>query len=361
MQLDAATLTRYQQQTPELMDAVDSGEADYIMRRDPNTDYCVKFSDGLCAIHKQYGTDFLGDACHFYPRVTRRVGDRAYMTATLSCPEIARLALFGENGFAHEEAAVDRLPHHLTNYLPSELSEEKALALHQQFILFAGDTNITPERLLARFTSVSHSLQSLAVSSWPEAVHVFYKRADMLLPEPDFIPADPFNLLHALMGLVAASKKCERPRLVQVISDMEKALNVTLDWNSVGIATTDQSLPAYQQMEEQWRDTHAAAMADALRRWIQTQLAVAFFPFAGFGNSLVERMTLISVRFATLKLALMSVASLHGGCTKDDVVRVAQSLSRFLDHLADPALSLAICKETGWLRPARLRALVGDF
>jgi hypothetical protein len=42
------------------------------------------------------------------------------------------------------------------------------------------------------------------------------------------------------------------------------------------------------------------------------------------------------------------------------VVRIVQSLSRVLDHLADPELSLKIYEEPGWLREPRLRALMGD-
>lgn len=42
------------------------------------------------------------------------------------------------------------------------------------------------------------------------------------------------------------------------------------------------------------------------------------------------------------------------------VVRVVQSLSRFLDHLADPTFSRMAYEEAGWFREGRLRALMGD-
>src|SRR5579885_2432723 len=72
MQLDAAMRARYASEAPELLEAVaDDGAGGFIMKRDPQTDFCVKFENGLCGIQQKYGTAFLGDACHFYPRSTR--------------------------------------------------------------------------------------------------------------------------------------------------------------------------------------------------------------------------------------------------------------------------------------------------
>src|SRR5687768_14752127 len=111
MQVDDAMVERYRQQAPELLDAVTTGhDGGHIMRRDEKTDYCVKFDNGLCSIHRDYGSDFLGDACHFYPRVTRRLGDKAVMTAALSCPEVARLSLFTDDAFLLGEGLAARLP-----------------------------------------------------------------------------------------------------------------------------------------------------------------------------------------------------------------------------------------------------------
>src|SRR5690349_1055310 len=76
MQVDDVTLARYRKDAPELLGAVEaSQEAPWIMRKDPATNFCVKLEGGLCGIHKQYGDAFLSDACHFYPRVTRALGE----------------------------------------------------------------------------------------------------------------------------------------------------------------------------------------------------------------------------------------------------------------------------------------------
>jgi len=361
MQLTQETVARYKQDAPELMEAVATGEAEYIMRRDPETDYCVKFDKGWCGIHAKYGTDFLGDACHFFPRVTRRLGDAVTMTASLSCPEVARLTLMGETPFAFEDAVVQRLPYSLKDYKLEALSTEQALTTHRAFLDAASDMAATPERILLRIHSAACSLEQVDAASWAEAATFYLKNADARLPSPETNPADPFNLLNALQGLIGAARKSNRPRLEETVRAMEQALAVTLDWERLSIQISEHSLPAYLAMEKNWHAQWRGHFDAILRRWIQAQLSVALYPFAGFGNTLGERAAIIGVRFATLKLALMSACQQKGEMiSPEDTIRAVQSLARFLDHLADPTLSLNIYTETKWLQSSRLRALLAQ-
>ncbi|MGH9343956.1 MAG: hypothetical protein ACRD19_09375 [Terriglobia bacterium] len=51
----------------------------------------------------------------------------------------------------------------------------------------------------------------------------------------------------------------------------------------------------------------------------------------------------------------------QGAPPSDEVVRVVQSISALLDHLAEPDFSLKIYAETGWLKGARLRGVLEDY
>lgn len=360
MQMDESTLTRYREEAPELLDAVEpSQDAPWIMRKDPTTGFCVRLEGGMCNIHKSHGERFLGDACHFYPRATRKLGDKVIMTATMSCPEVARLALDDAQACAHEAAQVDRLPHTLKDYLPEGLSSEEAFLVHEAFIAATKDEAVPAEQIFLRIASASRSLERIDRKSWPQMASFYIANADMRIPKAETELSDPFNLLHALCGLVVASKKKPSQRLSQTISDMERSLVVSLDWDSVTIRTADNSLSAYQEMQRQWRDTYAPMYDTVLKRWLAMQLSLSLYPFAGLGSNATERVTLIGVRLATIKLALMSNCSIFGTQLPQDVViRLLQSLSRFLDHLGDPGFSLQIYGETGWTRESRMRGLL---
>ncbi|MAR56077.1 MAG: hypothetical protein CMM93_02745 [Rickettsiales bacterium] len=360
MQLTQETVNKYKSDAPELLEAVTSGEAAHIMKRDPNTDYCVKYDQGWCGIHAQYGTDFLGDACHFFPRVTRQLGEASLMTASLSCPEVARLTLLEADAFAIVESSIDRLPFSLKHYVPEGLTSEQTLAIHQACLAMVDDAP-SAERALAWLRSVAESLPCIDLASWPMAVPFYLKQADSRLPNAEPKAEDPFNLVHALQGLISAAKTTARPRLEQTLQEMASALHIALDIQTRSFQTAPDSWQAWQIMEEYWELECAEAMAPILKRWLQAQLSVAFFPFAGLGESMVDRVTILGVRFATVKLALMAACRRQKQVIdSNEVIRIVQSLSRFLDHLADPTLSLQIYAETGWTREARLLSLIGE-
>ncbi len=360
MQLDSVMLEKYKKDAPELLSAVEEdNDGTFIMRKDSQTGYCVKFTDGKCGIQNSYGEKFLGDACSLYPRITRNIADTVVMTATMSCPEIARIALYGENPFAFEEALFPRLPQEIKNVLPQNLlvglSPEDALNIHKLFIEATEDSSVSAEQIFARINSVSRSLSRVEKKDWLRAASMYFRLADSGLPAPEMNINDPFNLLHSLCGLVVASKKSVPPRLGQTISEMENALHVKLDWKNVLINTSDKSLDAYNNLHTLWKNEMQEVYTPLLKRWLAAQLSSSLYPFAGLGETLPERATIIGVRLAILKLALISTYSINAGkLYQDDVVRVVQSLSRFLDHLANPKFSLEIYAETGWNKENRM-------
>jgi len=361
MQVDNHTRERYQREAPDLMDAVVSNDGHCTMRRNPQTNYCVKFENGLCGIQLKHGEDFLGDACYFYPRTIRALGNKITMTATLSCPEIARLALFGEEHFSFDEISMERLPETLHDYKLKELTTAQALTIHQQFLAATTDKSTSAEHHLMRIFVTAEMLSQTPVSNWPESVSTYLQRAAMDLPEPEPHETDPVYLLQALCGLVAAAKNLHQSRLMETIEHMQRAMHVTIPWDSLMIASLPDHAHVINAMTVRWQNEWQFQYADVLRHYVTMQLSLATFPFAGFGHTLTQRIAIIGVRLATVKLALMCAASISPtGLTKADVVRIIQSLSRFLDHLADPEFSLKIYQETGWLQKRRLRALLGD-
>jgi hypothetical protein len=140
---------------------------------------------------------------------------------------------------------------------------------------------------------------------------------------------------------------------------MEEALNVRLDWENILIHTSDASAEAYNKLHALWQNEMRRDYDPLLKRWLGAQLSSSLYPFAGLGGNLTERITIIGVRLAILRLALISAYSISNSQLHQyDVVRIVQSLSRFLDHLADPKFSLEIYGEAGWTRENRMLGLL---
>lgn len=361
MQVDSATEQRYRKEAPVLLDSIVGEENATIMKRDSKTDYCVKFDGGLCGIQNKYGEDFLGDACYFYPRSARKLGNELALTATLSCPEIARLSLFDAHAFEESTLAIGRLPLGTQDYLPTGITSAQAHAIHHAFLAAALQENFSAERNFMRVCTAAESLARITPTAWPDAVPFYLQHADASLPVAEPRPTDPVYLLQALCGLVAAAKHVHQTRLMQTIHDMESALHVTIRWETLAIVALPDSAYAVESLHTRWKKEWQNAFAPLLKRYLAMQLSLALFPFAGFGDTLVERAAIIGIRMATVRLALMSLCVQSiAAPSENDIVRVVQSLSRFLDHLSGASFSLQIYQETGWLKSGRLRALLGD-
>lgn len=359
MQVDSATVEKYRQTTADLFAAIEADvTADFIMKKDLQTGYCVKFADGKCGVQIAYGETMLGDACYFYPRITRMLGDVAVMTATMSCPEIARIALFEDDGAEFVEADFLRLPTTIRNILPDEIMQEDSLVIHKAFIDACNDEKASVEQIFCRINSVANSLQLLAKKDWAGAVPMYFRFADGRIPTPQTNINDSFNLLHALCGLIVASKKSANTRLAAVISDIEKSLDAKLDWKNILIATTDNSLSAYNNLQQLWQNKMQKKYQPLLKKWLSTQLSASLFPFAGLGETPNQRATIIGVRLATIKLALTASYNIMGELADAEIVKIVQSLSRFLEHLSDSAFSLQIYAEAGWDKEARISGLL---
>jgi hypothetical protein len=362
MQVSAEDVARYQAEAPSLLEAVTSGEAEFIMKRDEATDYCVKFDNGWCGIHSAYGDRMLGDACHFFPRATRSIGGLTVMSASLACPEIARLTLTSDAPCDGVNGEVERVPHSLKEYGLQDISGEALWRIHGVFLAHVRTPELEAERALAQVGSIVRSLMRQPVAQWEAALAFYMKSPDARLPDPEPDGTDPFHVLNALQGLIGAAPVSARPRLMRTVECMESVLQVRLDWDDLVMHMNDASAARYAQVKQYWHAHCAAHYAPILTRWLEGQLSLALFPFSGLGADMAERITIISVRFATVKLALMcSCFEAKALLAQDELVRVVQGIARFMDHLADPTLSLKIYEEVGWLRESRLRGLIGDM
>jgi lysine-N-methylase len=356
MQVDKGTIARYEKEAPELLEAVTSGEAEHIMKRDPETDYCIKFDAGWCGVHAAKGTDFLGDACHFFPRVTRQLGDITLQTASLSCPEITRRALLQEPQKEWHQAEDGRLPFTIKDYLPTELESAKALEVHEAFLEAAMAEDADAGKIIARLHAVVQSMEMVDKATWPMAAGFYLKSADSRLTHPERKTEDPFHLYHSLAGLVSAARPSKRPRLEETLETMRAALDIHVDHTTGSIAFGANSMSNLDQLREGWKFVDEQ-WQPIFKRWIRTQLGMALFPYAGFGETMVDRITILGVRLATVQLALQCQLFQHQTLDEAEAIQIIQSLSRFLDHLADPTLSMQIYQETGWVKTSRLWGL----
>ena len=353
----------YKSEAPEYLAMTVENPVGLVMGRDPETDRCVALNCGLCRIQKERGAGFQVDACHFFPRITRRIGSSTRMSASMSCPEIARRALFDDAPFTTSPVTLDRLPGAMRDVLPDGMAVADALSVMEEFAALANDPTVAPERTMVRLSDLSVSLTRRCPADWVSAMPFLTDTVDdrLLNPEPD--PSDPFRLLLALAAMARAARHPMRERFEETFSSIEAGLGVKLDWSTFALLPVENGIDpdqASDRLRGLWAEA-APALAPVLRRWLPAELDAAAFPFGGLGNDPAERAAILGVRFATFRPALMCHVGEDGSAPGPDaIVRIAQSLARLLNHAADAELSLALYGESGWTREARLRGLLDD-
>ena len=315
MQLDDATFAKYE--ANNLQNAVAFDGDVRVMKRDPKTDFCVKFQDGICSIHKNMGNEFLGDACNFYPRVTRKLGDEAIMTLTPSCPEALRLML-EEGADIYEESELERLPANLKNWADEKISAGDALKIHQRFLAECKE-QISPEKLVSRVFSVASSLNYIEKQDWADATNFMFKMADGKLPTPATQDIDKYNILQVFLGVLHATGKNRSERLQKVLDSLADFLGITINYQTLNLEQNfSKPTPAILPQN------------DVLKQYVAAQISFSCFPFAGIGDDLRQKAQVLIFKFALTKLALKN--------WQGNAVDCIQPISRIIDHIADAEL-----------------------
>jgi len=106
-----------------------SKQAFGIIAKDPSTNACCFLEDRLCAIQKTQGSDKLSHTCFTFPRSHRKIDQFTEQAFTLSCPEVARLALLKKNAFEFEQnevqvriESISRIPSNMKGRIHSTIA-----------------------------------------------------------------------------------------------------------------------------------------------------------------------------------------------------------------------------------------------
>lgn len=326
-----------------------------------HTDKCVKFEGGLCGIQKKYGEDFLSDTCYHYPRSFRQFGGDVVMHAALSCPEVARNALFGEDAFALTRLpAPTRAPQELYDFLPKGISTDEALHINQMILDAVLKPTHTPERHMARLLGLSEMLEELEPMHWLSATHFYLNTPGKHLPAPVAHPDDPVNLFRALHRMLVSDRNQYQNRIYATLRDMEAALEVRVHWGDATVSDVSRAPAAWERMQHSWAQ-HGAALTPLLHRWLAAEVSHMVFPFTGMSISPKTRATVLALHFATVRLALIAACHVKEAVIDESQqLRIIQSISRTVDHTVEQKPFFSAYNQPDWYHENRLRSLIGD-
>ncbi|EJM62211.1 hypothetical protein PMI30_04769 [Pseudomonas sp. GM50] len=347
----------YSRTYPELLNLIVKDDSGYQMSRAGGQ--CGALQGGRCQIHAQQGEQVLTDTCANYPRMYRRINGSLVKSATMSCPEIARLGLFGDDPYRIEESRQDDF--HL--YGASNLAFAGIDASHWRSVVdfllqIALSTELSTGQVLLRLHWIAARLNALPYACWAEELPFQAAGYEPPIASSEPIIADP--LLIVLMNILNASGV--PPALRQQI------LGASLIEPGETPEQAQWMLkPAYRDL---YREKIHGTLDPILKRFIAAEMTRTGFPFisstsAGldYGASLTEWAATLAIRTLTLRHLLLAHcdADTRQAPDRQQVVDLVYRFCRAASHNAVTVTERTLRNAIGDRGAAYLCALIAQI
>ncbi|HZT07078.1 MAG TPA: flagellin lysine-N-methylase [Chloroflexota bacterium] len=349
--VDEATYTRYQSLDhplgPALREKVVKKPGVFATRQDfarialDERRACPFFTpERLCGVQLALGPSLLSNVCRTYPRRTVTIDGAIETGASLSCPEVARLALL-------DPGAMDRLAVMGTDapWSPSiaEIATAELSADDPRRMIAAvraGCLRLAERQdasVDARLLAMGLAFRRIATARGETDGNVeaaFARYDDELLrieSELERLPAEPtvqIELLRELiidrMRMVGAATGSSRFR--RAVDRMGIALRI-----GDGRAADDETLTRYRAALRDVYEPFIRSRPHILHNYLLSQLHASPFPFSD-GRSPLADLALAVARYALLQLLLVGVGAFEGRMTEELFVEVVQPFERAVGH-----------------------------
>ncbi|OZI12719.1 hypothetical protein CEW92_04990 [Bacillaceae bacterium SAS-127] len=291
---------------------------------------------GLCSIHKDFGHDLLSYTCQVYPRNYSQYNEIIEESLTLSCPEVARLALLNPEKIEFSLEAKDLFNKFSVG--KKVLSATMGNKDHRKYffeirslvieLLQERKFNLA-ERLLLVGLYVKHINEKLSNTSFEEITDRFLGMIQDVSEVKQMVQQLPkrtelqLSMLTAILKL-RLSGGVSSERYVQCLAEVEKGLL----FNESNISKEKQ-IKAY---EEAYESIVAPFMKQHEYVFENYLVHLAFTNAFSSDKDLFNDYIQLVLHYALVKMHVVGLAAYHGELTMDVVLKLIQSLSKVVDH-----------------------------
>lgn len=309
------------------------------MDLDSNGDCNFLTETKLCSIQVNLGEAYLSNVCATYPRHANMVGDRLEKSATVSCPEIARLALLNPAGIQFDEIM--------------ESSDVRSM-VHTTINPDSYGSNMLQKYFwdLRIFTIQTLQNRKYKVQDRMVLLGLFYSKLSNYVEEnrtseiPTLIAS--YSRMFEDGSLVAMLEEIPvqpavQMELVKELSDQRFANGIGSERYKIvygkilyGLDYKDDT-PVEETAErysKAYEDHYLPFMGEReyiLENYLVNYVYKNTFPFTKFSNPF-DNYTMLVVHYAMIKLHLIGVAAFDKGLTEESVIYTLQSFSKTVEH-----------------------------
>ena len=359
--LDKETYKQYQKFPPDRLGSAVSqyvsinataGAPESIFARIlPTASGCCAFfgADRLCAVHKEYGANFLSSTCSIYPRALNVVEGALEGSLMLSCPEAARNILLVPDS---TQAAGNLFSGEFRTDAALRLATNRSSSIHKPYGYFDAIRSLLIEMVKDRsrplwqrlllIGSLCKSLDEVTTAQEDERVPVVLEEhrqaleQDTLRASLESIPAPPGMRLGVILKLTDARVQDRESgaRFRDTFWTFIEGIGSGLD------AAGKDDVQRYQEAEQRYHRPFFARSPFILENYLLNYVFQNLFPFGRENNNLrfkprriFEEYVLLATQFAWIETLLIGVAGHHKErFAGEHVVHVVQSFCRAVEH-----------------------------
>lgn len=294
----------------------------------------------LCNIQLKLGEIYLSNTCAIYPRISNEVNGILERSATVSCPEITRLALLNPNVMEFDELEE---PMEIRNQVGNKLdtNDRKLSSKPQKY--FWELRIFTIQVLQNRTYCLSERLIILGVFYQKVEEYISTKNLDKIpqliatytaIMEEGSLKESLHDVPTQLTVQMELVKEMADQRFIQGINsqrykdcytEMLVGLNFITGTPFAEVAKTYPEV--YQTYYKPFMDKNEYILENFLVNYVYKNM----FPFSGF-PTLFDNYVMLIVHYSMIKLHLIGMAGYHKGLNTDLVIKLIQSFSKTVEH-----------------------------
>lgn len=294
----------------------------------------------LCKIQMNLGESYLSKTCALYPRGVKQVDGKLERSATMSCPEIVRLALFCPEGIIFEQVEEDI---HDRIKIGEILDTEGHLYLNKPQRYFWDIRLFSIGLLQNREYSLADRLILLGISYKKiEKLHEEGRCADipaLLETLSEMVDSGSFkseldNVPVNIELQLKLAKEMADKRFVDGFSN-KRYMNCVIE-SLMGIGYKDGELlenvlRKYDDSLKQYVKPYFKEKEYVFENYLVNEYFKELMPFGKF-NNIWDSYVYLCVIYGIIKLHLIGMAGLEHGVDEDKVVQLIQSFSKVALH-----------------------------
>lgn len=295
---------------------------------------------GLCGIQATIGEEMLSATCTTYPRVINKVDNSYEMSAKLSCPEIARLALLNPQGIEFEHTEYDMnsawgMNNDFLDSSKSENGENMFWPLRMFAIEIIQNRNLEVSDRLIFLGIFINKVQALIDAKEYYKIATVIEEYKIKMNNQEYInsllkiQSSPELQLRLVVELIQKRNVSggEVPRYLECYIDMCKGFNIqekeTFDLEILKITYKENYVNYYKNFNNEY--------GYIMENYLVNYIFESLFPNVK-NKEIFNHFTRMSVLYSMLRIHLVGVAGYHDGLSKEMAIKVIQSFARVVEH-----------------------------